>query len=124
MKTRNRKNKLTRRSRQALTGSRQIAWLPKPDFNPKWPSKGTHVYLALILMLHGRKITSLDFQSESSSQRLAANIHVLLKLGWPVEAEDVLIIFEQEPHKRIFSQYSFDVNFLKKFTKFSGGAAW
>lgn len=41
-------NKKTRASRQALTGSKQISFLPESDFNPKLPSKNTLAYRALL----------------------------------------------------------------------------
>lgn len=69
MKLSHEKNK-TRRRRQASSGSKQMSFLPETYFNPKWPSKTTHAYQALYLMLKGYSITGFYFQDETVSQRL------------------------------------------------------
>lgn len=111
----------TRKRLQASTGSQQLSMLPEPDYNPEWPNKNTNTYQALWLMLQGREITSLDFQDETSSQRLAVHIDILYNdLGWPVLREDVPVQLENKPKTRSFRKYFFDKKFIKKIKKISG----
>jgi hypothetical protein len=112
----------TRYSRQASNGSKQMSFLSEPDFNPILPPKNTKTDEALQIFLKGEKITSLDFQDETSSQRLPAYVNNLIKLGWPVKSDDVLVFLEKRPNKRIFSQYYLEKNIIRKFKKYSGDA--
>lgn len=117
--------KKTRHSNQASNGSKQLSFLPEPDFNPKWPTKNTFSYLALELLLQGKEITALYFENESSSQRLPAYINILCnKLGWPVQREDVTITLRKKPKRRKFRQYYFKKEFISNLKKITGGAIW
>lgn len=124
MKITRNKIKKTRARRQASTGSKQISFLPEPELNcnPRWPKKNTHLSQTLCLMLQGREITALDFQDESSSQRLPVHIDILCnKLGWPVLREDIIIRMKKKPKLRSFRKYYFDKKFIIKIKKISGG---
>jgi hypothetical protein len=66
--------KKTRASRQASTGSKQISFLPEPNFNPKLPSKNTLAYRVLSRLLRGEKLTQPMLLNEKDSWRLAVCI--------------------------------------------------
>jgi len=113
--------KKTRKRVQASTGSKQISFLPEPDFNPKWPSKNTLAYIALMMMLRGKKITHRSFDGKTCSWRLAAYIEVLKNdLGWPVHAEDILHRSVKRPTKRYITRYFLSRDVIKKVRKMRG----
>jgi hypothetical protein len=114
----------TRRRLQASNGSKQISFLPKPDFNPKLPSNNTLVYQALHLMMQGKEISHLDFQVETDSCRLAAYVHDLIKLGWPIQTEGAVLRRKSKPKQRYYSRYFLDKEVITKFSKINGGALW
>jgi len=112
--------KKTRGSRQALTGSKQISFLPEPDFTPKLPSKNTLAFRALDLMLKGKKISHPDFEVKTSSWRLAAHIHVLKELGWPVQTIEVIHYVAKKPKNRHIRRYYLTHDVIRKFLKVGG----
>ncbi|HSW69288.1 MAG TPA: hypothetical protein VLI69_03890 [Gammaproteobacteria bacterium] len=116
MKNSRTKNK-TRSSRQALSGSKQMSFLPVPKFNPKFPSKATLEYRALSLMLRGLKISHLDFQDLTDSWRLAAYVLKLRKLDWPVDDEEISITSEKKPNVRYIKRYFLSSETLKLIKK-------
>lgn len=97
--------KKTRKSLQALAGSKQLSLLPEPDFTPKLPHRNTLSARALSMMLQGRKISHPDFEDKTSSWRLAAHIYNLNKLGWPVQTIEVEHLAEKKPVKRYIRRY-------------------
>ena len=113
--------KKTRYSRQALNGSKQMSFLPEPDFNPKIPRKNTLPWIALSIMLQGKKTTHRSFDDKTESWRLAAVIHKLRKdFGWVIEEEDVNQYTKKKPRRRTISRYFLTPNVIKKF-KENGG---
>ncbi|MEO8401060.1 MAG: hypothetical protein ABI597_04590 [Gammaproteobacteria bacterium] len=112
----------TRYRRQASNGSKQMSFLPEPDFNPKLPSKNTLSFQALYLMLQGRKISHLDFQSETHSYRLAVFIDDLNKLGWPIQKEDIKCSMGKKSKIRNMRLYFLDRKIIAKSKKILGGA--
>jgi len=113
--------KKTRLRSQALNGSKQISFLPVPKFNPKLPPKHTLHDVALGFLLRGIKLTSLDFQRRTSSQRLAAYIHDLIKSGWPVLSDDIVVTVDEEPKNRVVSEYYLEDEVVSKYKKYLGG---
>ncbi len=112
--------KKTRNRQQASKGSKQTSFLPEPDFNPKLPPRNTLIDVTLQILLEGGRITSLDFQNRTASQRLAAYVHELNKLGWPVKANDVAVIVNEKPEIRIVSQYYLEEKSIQQFNKYLG----
>jgi hypothetical protein len=113
--------KKTRKYRQASSGFKQISFLPEPEFNPKLPSKNTLAFQALNLMLHGKKISHPDFENDTSSWRLAAHIHCLNKLGWPIQTIDVKHLTLKMPKTRFIHRYFLNKKFIQKYRNFCGG---
>lgn len=113
--------KKTRYRRQASNGSKQMSFLPEPDFNPKLPSKNTLTFKTLYLLLRGKKISHLDFQDETGSWRLAAYVDKLNKLGWPIETNNVAHLSNIGPKKRQISQYFLSKKIIQKIKKGGGG---
>lgn len=72
-----------------MTPKSQISMLPEPKYNPRWPKKATLASKALFLMLGDMKLTHPLFEALSGSWRLAAHIHILKKLGWPVITDQI-----------------------------------
>ena len=66
----------------------QLSFLPEPPYNPKYPKDHTLALRALTLLLTGRKISHPQFEAQTGSWRLAAHVHILKKLGWPVRKYD------------------------------------
>jgi hypothetical protein len=116
--------KKTCNSRQASNGSKQTSFLPEPDFTPKLPSKNTLVSQALSLMLEGRVISHLDFQGETDSYRLAAYIHLLIKMSWPIQIEDVPFTAQKKPNNRFIRRYFLDKKIIARAKKIFGGVVW
>lgn len=67
---------------------KQMSFLPEPLYNPKWPKEKTLAMKALNIMLTGKRLSHPQFEANTGSWRLAAHVHILKKLGWPVEIED------------------------------------
>lgn len=113
--------KKTRYSRQASNGSKQVSFLPEPDFNPKIPRKNTLPWIALFIMLQKKKITHRSFDDRTESWRLAAVIHKLRKdFGWFIEEEDVNQYTKKKPRRRTISRYFLALDVIKKFKKNGG----
>lgn len=75
--------------RQASSGSKQISFLPEPDFNPIYPTPNTLPARCLSLMLNGQSFTHPEFEEISGSWRLSAVVFVLKELGWPVASHEI-----------------------------------
>lgn len=105
--------KQTRYRQQAHNGShqcRQISFLPELDFNPIYPLTGTLVYKCLALLLKGQILNHLDFQRATGSWRLAAYIHELKKLGWPICSYEITQLVDSS--LRFISVYYFESEML------------
>lgn len=105
-------------SLQASSGFEQMSFLPKPDFNPIYPTPNTLRARCLSLMLNGQTFTHPEFYKITGSWRLSAVIFALKGLGWPVESFD-LPAPSQECPTRIISRYYMPPNVLHKL---SGGS--
>jgi hypothetical protein len=116
--------KKTRISHQASTGSKQISFLPEPDFNPKVPSNNTLAFRALRMMLRGKKISHPDFEGKTASWRLAAQIHILKKMGWPIQTVGVCHLVAKNPKARHISRYFLENKCIMKARKHLGGDLW
>ena len=68
----------------------QLELFERPAFSPIRPPRETMAAEALAMLLQGREITHLDFQLTTSSWRLAAYVHVLRLLGWPIITIEIL----------------------------------
>jgi len=112
--------KKTRNSLQASTGSRQLSLLPEPNFIAKWPPRNTHTAIALSMLLPGEMVSHPDFQSQTSSWRLAAYIHELRKLGWPVQTVEVRHCSIRRPLNRHIRRYYLPQDFLEMLRKLGG----
>lgn len=66
---------------------KQLSFLPKPDFNPKWPNPNTLPGKTLTRLLAGERLTQPSFGLHC--WRLSAYIKALRYLDWPIEACDV-----------------------------------
>jgi hypothetical protein len=62
----------------------------QPEFCPVWPPASTLAYEALKRLLSGERLTHPEFERHTSSWRLAAWIHDLREMGWPVETVEVV----------------------------------
>ena len=70
-----------------MSSKQQLSFLPEPKYNPIYPSETSLAFKALRLMLQGMKVAHPDFEAATGSWRLAAHVHTLKKLGWPVQVE-------------------------------------
>lgn len=68
---------------------KQISFLPEPKYNPKYPPETSLAAKALRLMLRGMRLSHPHFESLTGSWRLAAHVHILKKLGWPIQKDGV-----------------------------------
>ena len=76
-------------SRQASSGFEQMTFLPKPDFNPIYPTPNTLPACCLAMMLNAQTFTHPEFEQVTGSWRLSAVVFTLKELGWPVESYDL-----------------------------------
>lgn len=77
--------------RQASSGvvAEQLTLIDPPPFSPIWPKRGSLPERALRMLMDGRRIDHKDFIEHSCGWRLAAAIHELRGLGWPVDTIEV-----------------------------------
>lgn len=102
------------------THHKQISLLPEFDFTPKFPSENTLAARALHLMLKGKKISHPDFESTTSSWRLAAHIHILKKLNWDIQTIEVNHCAAYKPKNRRICRYFLRKEFIRKLKGISG----
>lgn len=57
-----------------------------------YPSSDSVKGRVLADLLRGHQLTPLNAWVELGTSRLAAHIHILRGLGWPIDAEDVVVI--------------------------------
>lgn len=69
------------------------------------------------MMLQGRRISHPHFQDRTSSWRLAAHVHILKKLGWPVKTVKVAFRTEKKPTCRRIYRYFFSSDVIKQLEK-------
>lgn len=74
---------------QAVSGFEQLSLLPEPKFTPRWPVPHTLQHRCLDYLLTGRHLTPPIFQDMTGSWRLAASVHELKDLGWPIQSSFV-----------------------------------
>lgn len=79
----------------------QLSFLPPPPFSPAWPRLGTNAEAALDLLMQGRMLDHLDFIEAHGSWRLAAVVHQLVAMGWPIERIDVPSPTDDRPYRVI-----------------------
>jgi len=65
---------------------KQLSFLPKPAFSPKWPSPTTIAGRVLNELLHGEWLDHQDLIDGVSSWRLSAYVKALKYMGWPIES--------------------------------------
>ncbi len=68
---------------------KQLSFLPEPLYNPKYPAPNTIASKALNMFLTGNHISHPQFETATGSWRLAAHVHTLKRLGWPVMTESM-----------------------------------
>lgn len=66
---------------------KQMSFLPEPKYNPRMPSENSLAFKALSLLLRGRKVSHPAFEALTGSWRLAAHVHILKRLGWPIKVD-------------------------------------
>jgi hypothetical protein len=93
---------------------KQISFFPESGRLPKLPARNTLAFQALLLLLKGKKISHPDFEDKTASWRLAAHIHTLTKLGWPVQVVDVKHYTTKKPKNRRISQYFLSHDVVEK----------
>lgn len=80
---------------------KQLSFLPKPEFSPKWPRHTTVAGIVLNELLHGTFLDHQDLIDGVSSWRLAAYINKLKNDGWPIQAIEKPVPSEQCPSRCI-----------------------
>lgn len=66
----------------------QHALVDAPASYRKRPAAGTIRADVLDALLSGRNLTSLEAWREFGTSRLAADVHVLRRMGWPIESTE------------------------------------
>ena len=79
---------------------RQTSFLPEPKYNPRYPTETSLAFKALRLMLQGARVAHPDFEAVTGSWRLAAHVHILKKLGWPVQKAEVQLEWDDEEARK------------------------
>lgn len=69
------------------------------------PRKGTARANVLAALRAGQRLTSLDAWRAFGTSRLAADIHELRRMGWPIEAETLEASTRADRHSRIARYY-------------------
>jgi hypothetical protein len=91
--------------RQAKSGAGdQLHLIEPPPFSPKYPPRSSLAHAALCTLLSGQAITHPAFSHSTESWRLAAYIHVLRQLDWPVETIEIVCPTTDNPG-RVIAQY-------------------
>lgn len=89
----------------------QYSFIPRPEFAPTWPTKGTLQDKALALLMDGNEIDHPEFEDITGSWRLGALIFQLRWLGWPIETLDIPSPTRDIPD-RIIALYRLDGRFI------------
>ena len=101
------------------TAGEQLSFLPPLPFCPSWPNRHTNDHRALMLLLDGRLIDTIDFQDDTGSWRLAAVIDRLVKMGWPINSIPTSAPTAKNPNRRI-AVYELPAKYILAAT--AGGA--
>ena len=101
------------------TAGEQLSFLPPLPFCPSWPNTHTNDHRALMLLLDGRLIDTIDFQDDTGSWRLAAVIDRLVKMGWPINSIPTSAPTAKNPNRRI-AVYELPAKYILAAT--AGGA--
>lgn len=83
-----------------------MSLIPEPKYNPRWPKNETLASTALDLMLGGATLCHPSFFAYTGSWRLAAHIHILRRLGWPIEKEEIEYDVEKDLNEKHMVKYS------------------
>jgi hypothetical protein len=83
----------------------QLSMLPEPEFSPLMPPSATLADKLLRRLLDGESLTHRDFEDVTSSWRLAAYVHDLRELGWPVDTQEIAAPSPECP-SRVIARYS------------------
>ena len=84
-----------------MSAPEQLSFLPPLPFCPTWPNKNTNEDRALMPLLDGRLVDTLDFQDDTGSWRLAAVVRELVKMGWPISSTPTSAPTARNPNRRI-----------------------
>lgn len=98
----------------------QLSFLTPPPFCPAWPRPGTNAEAALDLLMQGRMLDHLDFIEAHGSWRLAAVIHELVGMGWPIERIDVPSPTDDRP-QRVIALYHLPGKYVALAQELKGG---
>lgn len=79
----------------------QLSFLPPPPFYPCWPRPGTNADAVLDMLMQGRMLDHMDFIETHGSWRLAAVIHDLIGMGWPIERINMPSPTDEHPQRFI-----------------------
>lgn len=109
----------TRSSSQALNGSKQMSFLPEPDFNPIYPSMNSLEGRLLKRLLNGDSFTHPEWENETGSWRCAATKEALLKKGWPIASLNIPAPTKEAPHRHI-CRYYIPRSIIKRLIKTRG----
>lgn len=79
----------------------QMSLLEPVAFCPMWPTRGSLPDRALQIFLAGQAFDHPDFLEKYGSWRLAAVVHELRCLGWPIDTIDIPAPSEDQPGRTI-----------------------
>jgi hypothetical protein len=80
---------------------KQISFLPEAVFNPIYPNKNTLAGKCLSRMLKGETLNHANFINDTGSWRLAAVVHILKNLGWPIVSYEASAPTADSPNRYI-----------------------
>lgn len=72
-----------------------------PAIPRAYPTAGSMRASILGALLAGRSLTSGDVWREFGASRLAAEVHTLRRMGWPIVAEETLVVCRQGRRARV-----------------------
>ena len=83
----------------------QLSFLEQAPLSAQMPKPATLADKLLSRLLTGERLTHHAFDRSTNSWRLAAYVHELRQLGWPVETEDLRVPSAESPSRTI-ARYS------------------
>jgi hypothetical protein len=90
--------------------------LPVPQIVPTPPKRGTLADALLRELVNGESFTHPDWEARSRSWRLAASVHVLRCLGWPVRTLDISAPTPERPERTI-ARYGQETDLCRRSTR-------
>jgi hypothetical protein len=113
----------TPEGRQAQSGvvGEQLTLIDPPPFSPIWPKRGSLPERALHMLLDGKRIDHADFIKHACGWRLAAAIHDLRELGWPVQTIEVPRPTKHAP-RRVIGLYVLELKYVAMALLIAKGA--